>query len=71
MKITITNASLTPRWESLQTIIRESTGDESANLIRISRDDNGCDYRKTGAYTLGVRMENDSMMPVMLTVEAS
>lgn len=70
MEITITHCRYTPRWDSLQTVIREATNDTSATLTRISRVDGGCDYRKPGVYDLDVRRDNQTILPVKLTVKA-
>ena len=68
MEIAITHCRCTPRWDSLQTIIRESTNDESATLIRINRPDGCCDYRRPGVYELDVLIRNQTILPVKLTV---
>ena len=70
MKIVITHCRYTPKWESLQQIIREATNDESATLTRISRKDGGCDYRAPGEYDLDVRRDNQTILPVHLDVRA-
>lgn len=73
MEITITHCRYTPKWETLEQVIREATNDESSTLVRInriSRCDNGCDYRKPGQYDLDVRRDNETILPVKLTVKA-
>jgi len=70
MEITITHCRYAPRWETLQAIIRESTNEHDGLLIRISRLDNGCDYRAPGVYNLGFRMKNGCILPITLTVVA-
>jgi hypothetical protein len=65
VKITITHARYTPRWESLQTIMREATNDPKATLVRISRVDGGADYRKPGIYELGLRQDNGVLLCVL------
>lgn len=68
MKITITHCRYTPKWESLQTVIREATNDEKATITRIARKDGKCDYRAPGEYDLDVRQSNQTILPVKLTV---
>jgi hypothetical protein len=68
MKIVITNCRHTPKWESLQTIIREATCDEKATITRISRKDRGCDYRAPGEYELDLRQANGTVLPIELNV---
>ncbi len=56
MRITMTGCRQTPSWETLQDALRQATGDERALLTRISRDDNGANYRAPGVYTLTLRV---------------
>jgi len=70
MEITITHCRYTPKWETLQTVIREATNDESATLTRIRREDGGCGYREPGVYNLGVRRDNQTILPIKLTIVA-
>ena len=51
MSIRIDGARFAPEWETLQNAIRQST-DRSGMLTRISRKDNGVDYRAPGEYEL-------------------
>jgi hypothetical protein len=51
MQITISNARHAPKWETLQTIIRE-TVDGNATLNMIDRLDGGANYNGTGEYEL-------------------
>ena len=70
MQITLTHCRYTPKWDSLQTIIREATNDESCEITRISRVDNGCDYRAPGEYELDAKRSNNTILPIRLTVVA-
>lgn len=70
MRITIDHCRYTPKWDSLQTIIREATNDESCVITRISRVDKGCDYRKPGEYDLDVTRDNQTILPVKLVCVA-
>lgn len=65
MEITITNCRHTPRWATLQEVIREVFDDDSALIVRISRPDGGCDYRKHGVYNLDV-LSCGTTLPVKL-----
>ena len=68
MKITITHCRYTSKWETLQTVIRESLNDEGATITRIHRLDGGCNYRDPGKYELDVRQSNNTILPVELDV---
>jgi hypothetical protein len=70
MKITITHCRYTPKWSTLQEVIREVTNDESCVISRIQRHDKGCGYRDPGEYELDVRRNNETILPVKLTVVA-
>jgi hypothetical protein len=70
MEITITHCRYTPRWDTLQKAIREATADPSATINRIQRADRSCDYRKPGEYSVHVRRDNDTVLPVKLIVKA-
>jgi hypothetical protein len=69
MEITLTHCRYTPSWESLETIIRESTNEPKGSLMRIARKDGGCDYRAPGEYDLGFRLYNGCILGVKLTVK--
>ena len=68
MQITITHARYAPTWDSLQTIIRETTNTPEGKLTRISRNDNGCNYTAPGEYTLDYKVRKDVTLPIQLTV---
>ena len=68
MEITITHCRYAPRWDSLLTVIQEATN-EPAELIRISREDKGCNYRSPGVYRLRIRQKS-GVLPIKLTVLA-
>lgn len=51
MRITISNAKYTPRWEDIQHVI-SSALDTDGVLTRIRRIDGGCNYRAPGRYDL-------------------
>ena len=71
LEITIKGARYTPKWDTLQTAVREMIhpdGDSDATLVKISRPDNKCGYREPGVYELNVRVDGD-IMPLKLTVE--
>jgi len=70
MEITITHCKHTPTWDSLQTIIREVTGDLMAKFVQIRRCDNGCNYSAPGEYDLQLRQGNDTILPIKLIVKA-
>jgi hypothetical protein len=70
MRITIDHCRYTPKWETLQQVIREATNDESASITRINRKDGGCNYRAPGEYDLDVRRDNQTILPVHLDVRA-
>lgn len=55
MNIVITHCRYIPKWDSLQTIIREATNEPDGKLIQISRRDKGCNYRELGIYDLKFR----------------
>ncbi len=67
MEITITHCRYAPKWESLETVLREATNEPHGQLIRVSREDKGCDYRGLGVYNLGFRQTN-GVLPIKLTV---
>ena len=69
MKITITHCRYAPRWDSLQTVIREATNDQG-EFIKIRRRDGGCDYRNPGVYDLDFKQANKTILPIVLTIKA-
>ena len=72
MKITITNCRYTPKWDTLQTLLREATNEHAGQLTRIARADGGCDYRKPGVYNLSFTHDHGQCStPIVLTVEGS
>ncbi|RKZ86254.1 MAG: hypothetical protein DRQ39_05945 [Gammaproteobacteria bacterium] len=70
MEITITHCRYAPKWESLQQVIRETTNEPRGQLVRISRDDNGCSYRAPGVYSLEFRQNNNTVLPIRLEIVA-
>lgn len=69
MKITITGASRTPNWNTIQDVLRETTGHEKGMLTRIARKDNGVDYTAPGAFDLAfATFDGACSKPVELTV---
>ena len=67
MKITITGCQRTPRWETLQEVIRQTTKLARGFLTRIRRKDGGCGYREPGEYELTFR-DDDNIIPIELVV---
>lgn len=51
MTITIDGATQTPKWATTQKLIATALGIPGV-LTRIRRDDNGCNYRLAGVYSL-------------------
>ena len=68
MEITITNCQYAPTWESLEQVIKEATNKPEGRLVRISRDDNGVNYRAPGVYSLGFRQSNSDMTILSITL---
>ena len=68
MEITITHCRYAPKWESLQTVIREATNDHGGRLVKIDREDGGCNYRETGVYHLLFKQNNDTSLPIRLNI---
>jgi len=68
MNITIDNCKYTPRWDTLQTLIREVTDDSKGVMIGINRKDGGCDYRGPGGYMVSFRQSDSSILSVNLEV---
>jgi hypothetical protein len=66
MKITITDARHTPKWETLEQAIQEAT-DTNGQLTRINRKDGGVDYRAPGEYELTYTVKGEET-PIELTV---
>ena len=73
MEITITCATYTPRWDTLEKVIQEVTNDEDrvGRIVQIIRSDGGVDYRGPGHYTVGFRTPADDMLMVSLTVKGN
>jgi len=69
MKITIDHCRYTPRWETLQTLLRETTNDHKGVVIGISRRDRGCDYRAPGGYDVRFRLFNGCVLTINLEVK--
>lgn len=70
MKIVIEHCRYTPKWDTLQQMLREATADESATITRINRPDRQCGYREPGIYEIDVRRDNNTILPVTLEVVA-
>ena len=68
MDIVITHCRYAPRWETLETMIREATNEADGRLVRIKRKDNGVDYRAIGVYRLDFRQNNKTILPITLRV---
>lgn len=69
MEMTITHCRYAPKWETLNTLLREATPQDGM-LVRISRRNRGVDYRAPGVYDLGFLQENGTVLPITLTVQA-
>ncbi len=70
MRITISGARYTPKWETLQAAINQTMhpdGDKNGKIIRIQRPDGGCGYREPGIYNLDFRVEGN-IVPIVLEV---
>ena len=59
LQIKFPGIKLTPRWETLQKMIREMFDDETVIITKISRKDKGCDYRSPGIYILELRTKEE------------
>ena len=71
MQITITHCRYAPKWDSLQTVIREVVNDPDGTIIRIARKDNGCNYRSPGKYSLSFLSGNKTQsLPIELNIVA-
>lgn len=69
MNITIDHCRYTPRWETLEKMIREATASKG-QLIRIARKDKGCNYRAPGTYEVGYQYEDSRIiLPITLTIK--
>ena len=68
MRIKIEGAKNAPKWETLQSMIRESINDDAGKLVRIARTDNGCDYHGCGEYDLDFRTATYDIIPVRVVV---
>lgn len=68
MEITITNCQQAPKWESLEQVIKEATNSPQGRLVRISRKDNGVNYRGPGVYSLGFRESNSEQTTLSITL---
>jgi len=70
MKITITNCHQTPKWVTLQTLIRETTNEPKGRLVTIERADQHCDYRQPGSYHLQFEQSDQTRLPIELEIVA-
>jgi len=69
MRITITEATKAPDWNTIQEIVREATGNENAVLTRIAREDRGTNYTALGVYNLNyATCHGACSKPIKLTV---
>jgi len=71
MIIKITDCTLAPKWETLQTMVRESIYDKDAVFTKINRKDSGCNYRSPGEYELELRKSNGTVKKIDLSIENS
>jgi hypothetical protein len=67
LTLTVLGAKLGPSWETTENLIRQVLSD-SGKLTRISRRDNGVDYRATGVYDLVFLSSEGVFYRVELTV---
>jgi hypothetical protein len=65
--LTVVGAKLSPSWETVENLI-EQVIDDTGKLTRISRLDNGVDYRSTGVYDLTFLSSEGVFYRVSLTV---
>lgn len=71
MEITITNCRYTPKWETLEKIIREAVGEPEESrgrITRISRCDKCCDYRQPGKFNLEFIRGDNTVLPIHLNI---
>lgn len=68
MQITIDHCHYTPKWETIQQVIREATNKPNGRLVKIERADGKCDYRQPGTYHLGFEQNNTTILPITLEV---
>ena len=72
MTITIEGASITPKWDTLQSAIREMLDNEEGRIVRIARRDKGCAYRDAGEYDLDFcPYPTGDMVTIVLVVRQS
>lgn len=75
MQITITNCRYTPKWTTLDKLIKECTANDRAKIIGIQREDKGCNYRAPGVYSVKIDQgvstpeNNDTVSTLTLTVK--
>ena len=69
VKITITHAKYTPKWETLQAVLREAI-DAQGVITRIARPDRKCNYRAPGKYDVDFRLKDGSVTAVDLEVRS-
>ena len=69
VKITITHAKYTPKWETLQAMLREAI-DANGVITRISRPDRRSNYRAPGKYAVDFRLKDGTVTPVDLEVKS-
>ena len=67
MRITITGCEKTPEWETLQNVLRQTTG-KKGTLTRIARRDGKCDYRAPGTYDLSFTLVDGNDIQIELDV---
>lgn len=67
MTIIIRGVSTTPKWETIQRLVEEIIGD--GLLTRISRVDNGYNYRAPGAYVVDfMSLPTGDIVPVNILI---
>jgi hypothetical protein len=67
LTLTVVGAKLGPSWETVENLIGQVIND-TGKLTRISRRDNGVDYRATGVYDLTFLSSEGVFYRVELTV---
>ena len=70
MEITITHCRYAPKWEALQTLIRQVTNEPDGIITTLNRVDKGTDYRKPGVYSIKFRLSSKCLLPITLNVVA-
>lgn len=69
IRVTISGIKQLPTWATLDSLLRESTGNEHGKLVRIARQSPGCDYGAVGDYACEFMTDDKDIINVRVVAQ--